>query len=309
LKKSDDPVDWHDHGMTDDLYADVLDEDLVRPDGRTVAWTRTGSGTPLLRLPGTPGSRWSIRADRSPWTERGLQVITTERPGFGRSSRLPGRKFREHSDDLAAILDQLELDRVYLTGGSGGGPHVLAFAAHHPDRIIAATITVGSPPLEDDSEYDLMIPLNAAAFRAARDGDAAEARRILTPAYEAMSSDPLAGLEATMATAPASDLELMRDPRWRIAQTRAIREAFAPGIEGWLDEGLAMGGKWTDIDLTAITTSITWWHGVADRNCPFPAAKRLIDKLPTATLRELGNLGHFEPYRREPEILDELLSR
>jgi pimeloyl-ACP methyl ester carboxylesterase len=136
-------------GMTEDLYADVVDEDLVRPDGRTVAWTRTGSGTPLLRLPGTPGSRWSIRADRSAWTDRGLQVITTERAGYGRSSRLPGRRFREHSDDLAAI-----------------------------------------------------------------------------------------------------------------------------------------------------TTSLTWWHGAADRNCPIAAARRLVDKLPTATLRELGDAGHFEPYRR-----------
>jgi hypothetical protein len=40
----------------------------------------------LLRLPGTPGSQWSIPAHRSPWTERRLQVITTERPGFGRST-------------------------------------------------------------------------------------------------------------------------------------------------------------------------------------------------------------------------------
>jgi pimeloyl-ACP methyl ester carboxylesterase len=294
--------------MTDDLYADVLDEDLVRPDGRTVAWTRTGSGTPLLRLPGTPGSRWSIRADRSAWTERGLQVITTERPGYGRSSRLPGRGFREHSDDLAAILDHLGLDRVHLIGGSGGGPHVLAFAAHHPDRVVAATITVGCPPLEE-ADYDLMIPLNAATFRAAHDGDEAEVRRILTPVYQAMADGPLAGLEAAMESAPPSDLEVMSDPRWRLAQTRAIEEAFAPGMDGWVDEDLALGAEWTDIDFTAITTSITWWHGVADRNCPFPAARRLVDKLPTATLRELGDLGHFEPYRREPEILDELLSR
>ncbi|WP_185448867.1 alpha/beta fold hydrolase [Kribbella qitaiheensis] len=294
--------------MIDDLYTDVLDEDLVRPDGRTVAWTRTGSGTPLLRLPGTPGSRWSIRADRSAWTERGLQVITTERPGFGRSSRLPGRKFRDHSDDLAAILDHLGLDRVYLMGGSGGGPHVLAFAAHHPDRVIAATITVGSPPMEDH-EYDEMIPLNAAAFRAARNGDETALREVLTPSYEAMATAPLAGLEAAMTAAPASDLEVMSDPQWRIGLTKALQAAFAQGIDGWVDETLAIGAEWTDIDLTAISTALTWWHGVADRNCPFEAAQRLIDKLPTATLRELGDAGHFEPYRREPEILDELLAR
>jgi pimeloyl-ACP methyl ester carboxylesterase len=293
--------------MTDDLYSDVLDERLMRPDGRTVAWTRTGTGTPVLRLPGTPGSRWSIRADRGLWNERGLQVITTERPGFGDSSRLPGRKYREHSDDLAAILDHLGLDRVYLTGGSGGGPHVLAFAAHHPDRVIAATIAVGFPQLDDD-EYDQMIPFNTKAFRAARDGDEATLRELLGGAYEVVKTAPLAPLDAAMATAPASDLAVMSDPTWRAGQERATAEAFAHGMDGWYDEMLAMGGEWTDIDLTAITTSLTWWHGPTDRNCPYAAAERLVNKLPTATLKTLG-AGHFEPYKREGDILDELLSR
>ncbi|GAA3572395.1 alpha/beta hydrolase [Kribbella ginsengisoli] len=293
--------------MTDDLYADVLDEQLTRSDGRTVAWTRTGTGTPVLRLPGTPGSRWSIRADRALWNDRGLEVITTERPGFGDSSRLPGRKYKEHSDDLAAILDHLGLDRVYLTGGSGGGPHVLAFAAHHPDRVIAATIAVGFPQLNDD-EYDQMIPFNTKAFRAARDGDEATLRELLGGAYEVVKTAPLAPLDAAMATAPASDLAVMSDPAWRAGQERATVAAFAQGMDGWYDEMLAMGGEWTDIDLAAITTSITWWHGPTDRNCPYAAAERLVDKLPTATLRTLG-AGHFEPFMREGDILDELLSR
>lgn len=293
--------------MTDDLYSDVLDEQLVRPDGRTVAWTRTGEGRPVLRLPGTPASRWGVRTDRSIWVERGLQVITTERPGFGASSRLPGRKFREHSDDLAAILDHLGIDQVHLTGGSGGGPHVLAFAAHHPDRVIAATVMVGFPQLNDD-EYDQMIPFNTTAFRFARDGDEQALREQLAGAYEVVKTAPLAPLEAAMATAPASDLEIMTDPAWRAGQERATVEAFAQGMDGWLDEMLALGGEWTDIDLSAIKTSITWWHGSTDRNCPFSAAERLVKQLPTATMRELG-AGHFEPYKREAEILDELLSR
>jgi pimeloyl-ACP methyl ester carboxylesterase len=294
--------------MTEDLYSDVLDEDLVRPDGRTVAWTRTGEGTPVLRLPGTPGSRWGIRADRTVWKDRRLQVITTERPGFGRSSRLAGRKFREHSDDLAAILDHLGIDRVHLTGGSGGGPHVLAFAAHHPDRVAAATITVGFAPVTE-AEYEQMIPLNSATFRAAAAGDEPKIRELLAAPYEAMRTAPLAGLEAVMDSAPATDRAVMSDPLWRAPQERSIKEAFAQSIDGWVDETLAIGGDWSDIDLAAVQTSLTWWHGSTDRNCPLSATRRLIDKLPTATLIEFGRAGHFEPYLREAEILDELLRR
>jgi len=67
----------------------VLDElterRITRSDGRTGAWTEWGppDGTPLLRLPGTPGCRLSVRSDTTPWAERGLRIITTERPGFG----------------------------------------------------------------------------------------------------------------------------------------------------------------------------------------------------------------------------------
>ncbi|WP_328990084.1 alpha/beta hydrolase [Kribbella sp. NBC_01245] len=293
-----------------DPFADVLDESLTRPDGRTVAWTRSGEigGRPLLRLPGTPGSRYSLRADRTVWHERGLEVITTERPGFGRSTRLPGRGFTEHCDDLAAILDHLGHDRVHLSGSSGGGPHVLAFAARHPDRVIAATIVVGSPQLNDD-EYDEMIELNASALRAARDGREDDVRAVLKPSYDAIAAGPLAGIEQAMATAPASDRELLADPVWRLGFARGIGEAFAAGMDGWVDETMATGGDWRDIDLAAIRTSLTWWHGSADRNCPIAAARRLVDRLPTATLIEMGAVGHFEPYRREPQILDELLAR
>lgn len=283
----------------------IADEHLVRPDGRTVAWTETGEGIAVLRLPGTPGSRWSLPVDLSLWSELGLRVITTERPGFGRSTRLPGRKFREHSDDLAAILDHLGLERVHLIGGSGGGPHVLAFAAHHPDRIVAATVRVGYPLLNDD-EYDQMLPANADVFRAARAGDEQRVRELLADGNE---DGPMAVLDAAMATAPQSDRDVMKEPAWRASVEKGLTEAFAQGIDGWVDECLAIDGHWTDIDLTAIRTSITWWHSRADRNCPFPAAQRLVDRLPTATMRELPNGGHLEPTRWAREITTELLAR
>jgi hypothetical protein len=51
-----------------------------------------------------------------------------ERPGFGASTRLPGRGFAEHADDLAAVLDELRLDAVHVTGASGASAHELCFA-------------------------------------------------------------------------------------------------------------------------------------------------------------------------------------
>ncbi|HEY3506400.1 MAG TPA: hypothetical protein VGN37_26870 [Actinocatenispora sp.] len=209
-------------------------------------------------MPGTPGSRWFVRADREAMRSRGLQIVTTERPGYGRSTRLPGRRFAEHGDDVARILDHLAIDRV----------HALV-----------------------------------------RDGDEAGLRSLLDGPYTQMRADPLAGFTAAMPQAPASDQAVMTDPRWRAMQTRGLRAAFAAGIDGWIDETLAIFADWTDVDLTAVRTSITWWHGGTDRNTPVSAAQRLVDRLPHATLRTLGAAGHLEPYRREEEILAELLAR
>ena len=109
----------------------VRDGKLTRPDGRTLAWVEAGvpDGRPILRVPGTPGSRLQVRPDQSPWLDRGLRMILTERPGFGASTRHPGRSFLDHADDLAAILAELGLGRVPIMGGSGAGPYILAFAA------------------------------------------------------------------------------------------------------------------------------------------------------------------------------------
>jgi pimeloyl-ACP methyl ester carboxylesterase len=290
------------------MDGDVRDLTMTLPDGRTIAWTEYGAGTPLLRMPGTPGSRWTIRADRSPWRERGLWVVTTERPGYGASTALPGRGFAEHAHDVAALLDHLGVDRVHLIGGSGGAPHVLAFAALHPDRVRAATVVVGAAPVEEN-EIAQMIDLNIRGERLVRAGDVDGLRALLTPVREALLADPLAGVRAIMAEAPAQDQEIMNDPLWQQAFVRATQEALGAGLDGWIDETMAIAGPWTDFDVADVGTSVTWWHGDGDRNIPLSAARRLVEKLPDATLNVWTEAGHLAPYRLEGAILDELLAR
>jgi pimeloyl-ACP methyl ester carboxylesterase len=79
---------------------------------------------------------------------------------------------------MAAVLDHLGFDRVRVFGVSGGGPHVLAFACRHPDRVAAATIVVGMPRLSDE-EAEQMIDFNRASYGVARAGDPAALRELL----------------------------------------------------------------------------------------------------------------------------------
>ncbi len=291
------------------LGADVSDHRLTRPDGRIVAWSESGvaDGRPILRVPGTPGSRFSIRSDRTPWIERGLRVITTERPGYGASTRLEGRLFAEHSDDTASILDALEIDALPVYGGSGASPHILDFAARHPDRVTAATILVGGAPIEP-AEAEQMIDMNAREYRLIREGRLDEVWTLISDTRDAILADPLDGFRAAMASSTAMDRAIIEDPDWQRGFVVSITEALAQGPGGWYDESVAMEMPW-QIDLGAIHASVTWWHSDGDRNAPLSAARRVVDALPNARLHVWHDAGHLSAYQHEPEVLDELLSR
>lgn len=297
--------------MTESVLEGVRDLRIERSGGRVVAWSEFGDegGLPLLRVPGTPGCRFSMRADRTPWTERRLRAITTERPGFGASDRLPGRRFREPADDLAAILDHLGLEAVHVIGGSGSAPHQLAFAAHHPDRVRAMTILVGAaPPTED--EISQMIGVNIEAHRLVQQDDVEGLRRLLEPIRSHALEDPVATFRGLMERAPDADRVVMSDPLWQAGHIVATKEAMRQGVDGWIDESIALASPWNDIDLSAVHTSVTWWHAPKDANAPLSAAARLVGQLPDAQLIQFGeDEGHLAAYHREGEILDELLNR
>jgi len=235
-------------------------------------------------------------------------MIVTERPGFGASTRRPGRGFHEHADDLAAILDEIAGDALPIIGGSGGGPHVLAFAARHPARVAAGTIISGMAPLDAD-DLSTLIPINLEAHQLATAGDFDAAVAIASTHRNALLADPLVGMRTIMATAPPMDQVVMADRAWQRAHALTTREALRQGPEGWVDEGFAMTRRLGEIDLLAIRTTLTWWHAKDDRNTPFAAARRLVAQLPTASLNEVDRSGHLWAYHEEGALLDELLSR
>jgi pimeloyl-ACP methyl ester carboxylesterase len=286
----------------------VSDGRLALGDGRTLAWKEYGpaDGRPVLHFQGTPGSRYSRHAHEDVYERLGVRLVIFDRPGYGASDRLPGRAISVVADDAARLLDRLELDTVRASGGSGGGPHVLAFAANHPERVEAATVVVGMTPLNEEDVAGL-IQINRDAWYATREGwDAL--RDLLAPMREEVLKDPLAGFKALMETAPPSDKAVMEDPDWQRVLVESVTEAFRPGAEGWVDEGMALNLDW-DFDVADVRCSVTWWHGDSDANAPLAPVHRLIDRMGGVDLRVWTDVGHLEPYHRYEEILGELLSR
>jgi pimeloyl-ACP methyl ester carboxylesterase len=210
---------------------------------------------------------------------------------------------------MAAILDFLELGAVHVIGASGSSPHQLAFAARHPDRVRAMTVLAGAAPITND-EIAQMIGVNAEGHHLVQKGDVQGLRELLAPIRNALLEDPSAALGEIMDRAPDTDRAVMADPQYQAEFAIAVSEALRRGLDGWIDEAIALHSPWDDIDMAAVRTSVSWWHAPKDANVPLTAAKRLVGQLPNARLIQFGeDEGHMAGYRREGEILDELLAR
>jgi pimeloyl-ACP methyl ester carboxylesterase len=105
-----------------------------------IAARRYGSGAPVVLLhPAGFGS--SILGPVVELLAVDVEVIVPDRRGYGASADLaPPTSIDDASDDLAALLDRFELDRVTVVGVSAGATLSLAFALRHPHRT-AATLS------------------------------------------------------------------------------------------------------------------------------------------------------------------------
>jgi pimeloyl-ACP methyl ester carboxylesterase len=117
-------------------------------DGRSLEVSVSGPAraTPLVFHHGTPSDRTQYRPFAEAAAVRGLRLVSYSRPGYGGSSRQPGRAVADCAADTLAIVEQLGAGRFYRAGWSGGGPHALACAALLPDRALGCATIAGVGP-------------------------------------------------------------------------------------------------------------------------------------------------------------------
>ena len=92
---------------------------LRLPDGRSLdLWVDEAPGaaalTPLVFHSGTPSSGYGYDVFAAQARERGLRMIGWSRPGYGSSTRLPGRSVTHVVADTSAVLDHLGAGRAYV---------------------------------------------------------------------------------------------------------------------------------------------------------------------------------------------------
>jgi pimeloyl-ACP methyl ester carboxylesterase len=89
-----------------------------------------GAGRPVVLIHGWPLSGAAWKDNVPDLTAAGYRVVTYDRPGFGESHKpMTGYDYDSLSDDLATLLDKLELTDVTLVGFSMGGGEVTRYIA------------------------------------------------------------------------------------------------------------------------------------------------------------------------------------
>ncbi|WP_337270905.1 alpha/beta fold hydrolase [Oryzifoliimicrobium ureilyticus] len=117
---------------------------ISRGNGHTLYVRGWGDGLPVVLMAG-----WGL--DGRIWGETmlhlnaaGIRAIAYDRNGHGRSTDRPGYTYDALADDLAAVLETLDLTGVTLVAHSGAGGEAIRYLSRYGPKRIERLILVGA---------------------------------------------------------------------------------------------------------------------------------------------------------------------
>jgi len=120
---------------------------VVTKDGTRIFFKDWGKGRPVVFSHG-----WPLNSDA--WdnqmlflVQNGFRVIAHDRRGHGRSDQpAQGNDMDTYADDLAAVIEALDLKDATLVGHSTGGGEVAHYIGRHGTKRVAAAVLIGAVP-------------------------------------------------------------------------------------------------------------------------------------------------------------------
>jgi pimeloyl-ACP methyl ester carboxylesterase len=120
----------------------------------TLSLDDAGEGVPVVLLHGLTATRRYVVMGSKALERSGHRVVAYDARGHGRSSPGPDYSYRSLSADLAAILDELGMERPVLAGASMGAHTIVRLAGERPERVAAAVLITPAhdPDTADDPD-------------------------------------------------------------------------------------------------------------------------------------------------------------
>lgn len=264
------------------------------------------TGIPVLYFHGLPGSRFEgLLWDKSAQSLR-IRLIAIDRPGMGLSAYDSSRTLQDYPDDIAQIVEHLQLNEFTILAVSGGGPPALACAANKIKlpglKGVAVVAGIGPRDLTKDG-MSIMQKLSFHAMDWIPGGvvgwlwDAMLGKSARNPDPAVLEKSIKKGLSAIK----GSDRELYKDDVVVQGFTESLRGAFIQGSQGYVHEATLVSKPW-EVELESIDgVPICLWYGGNDDIAPMAVGKALASKIPTAALQELPGDSHTTTILRHQE--------
>jgi pimeloyl-ACP methyl ester carboxylesterase len=228
----------------------------------------------------------------------GVRVITFDRPGYGASPNVAGRRVADAGRWTARIADVLGIDQLAVMGTSGGGPHAAAAAALLTNRVTRLCVSVGLGPVgQAGFDWEAGMPEETIAeMRCAISGEE-QSRAFIQELMK--QEDPLSDW---MDQIPPSDRDVLSRPEVAYEEEQITQAAIGDGADGWIEDDLAFFNRAWGVDLTNISATTLLLYGGADMFVPHTHGDAMREAIGHGQLVKVPQGGHYMR-DHEPAIL------
>jgi non-heme chloroperoxidase len=267
---------------------------LTTTDGVEIFYKDWGTGQPIVFSHGWPLSSDDWDAQLLFFLHHGYRVIAHDRRGHGRSAQpSEGNDMDHYADDLAQLVEHLDLRDAVHVGHSAGGGEVARYVGRHGEARVAKVVLISAvtPSVLQTEANPAGTPL--ASFEALHAGMAANRSEF----FRAVPSGPFYNFDQP-----------------GVEPSEAV-------IANWWRQGMSGGAKahydcvtafieddWTD-DLKKITVPTLVMNGDADQIVPYASSgPRAVALLEHGTLKTYAGFPHGMPTTQAETINADLLA-
>lgn len=263
-------------------------------DGVHIFYKDWGHGQPIVFSHGWPLSADDWDAQMLFFLNHGYRVIAHDRRGHGRSTQTSdGHDMDHYADDLAAVVEHLDLhDAIHVGHSTGGGEVVHYLARHGEGRAVKAALISAVPPLMVKTDAN---PggLPKAVFDDLQTQLAANRSKF----YRDLPEGPFYGYNRPGAKSSEATIA-----NW-------WRQGMMGGAKAHYDGIVAFSQTDFTEDLKKINVPVLVMHSEDDQIVPYADAGPLSGKLlKNGTLKTYKNYPHGMPTTEAPTINADLLA-